>query len=64
MEFINPSVEIIENENIYKFLETVGRVCYKSEEDCLKAKEALDGKNVYGYNLLCKITKNGGCVFI
>ena len=41
--------------------EKVGRkyalVCYKSEEDCLKAKEALDGKNVYGYNLLCKITK-------
>ena len=32
MEFINPSVEIIENENIYKFLETVGRVCYKSED--------------------------------
>ena len=38
--------------------EKVGRkyalVCFESEEAAIRAKESLDGKNVFGYNLLCK----------
>ena len=41
--------------------EKVGRryalVCYELEESANKAKESLEGKNVGGYNLLCKIIK-------
>ena len=39
--------------------EKVGRkyalVCFESEEAAIRAKESLEGKNVFGYNLLCKI---------
>ena len=39
--------------------EKVGRryalVCFESEEAANRAKESLEGKNVCGYNLLCKI---------
>ena len=39
--------------------EKVGRkfalVCYETEEAVMKAKESLEGKNIQGYNLLCKI---------
>ena len=42
--------------------EKVGRkyalVCYESEESAIKAKESLEGKNVCGYNLLCKLIKD------
>ena len=42
--------------------EKVGRkfalVCYETEEAVMKAKESLEGKNIQGYNLLCKIMKD------
>jgi len=42
--------------------EKVGRkfalVCYETEEAVMKAKESLEGKNIQGYNLLCKIIKD------
>ena len=42
--------------------EKVGRkfalVCFETEEAVMKAKESLEGKNIQGYNLLCKIMKD------
>ena len=42
--------------------EKVGRryalVCFESEDSAIKAKEKLEGKNVCGYNLLCKLIKD------
>ena len=42
--------------------EKVGRkyalVCYETEDSVMKAKESLEGKNIQGYNLLCKIMKD------
>ena len=42
--------------------EKVGRkyalVCFESEDAANRAKESLEGKNVFGYNLLCKIIKD------
>ena len=39
--------------------EKIGRryalVCYENEEAANRAKENLEGKNIYGYNLFCKI---------
>ena len=39
--------------------EKIGRryalVCYESEEAANKAKATLEGKNIFGYNLFCKI---------
>ena len=44
--------------------EKVGRryalVCFKSEDAANRAKESLEGKNVCGYNLLCKIVSDKG----
>ena len=42
--------------------EKIGRrfalVCYENEESAKKAQAALEGKNIYGYNLFCKIIKD------
>ena len=42
--------------------EKIGRryalVCYESEEAAKRAKVSLEGKNIYGYNLLCKIVND------
>ena len=42
--------------------EKIGRryalICYDSEEAANKARESLEGKNINGYNLLCKIIKD------
>ena len=42
--------------------EKIGRryalVCYENEEAALRAKGSLEGKNVYGYNLFCKIVND------
>ena len=42
--------------------EKIGRrfalVCYENEESAKKALAALDGKNILGYNLFCKIIKD------
>ena len=42
--------------------ERIGRryalVCYENEEAANRAKSSLEGKNVYGYNLYCKIIAN------
>ena len=42
--------------------EKIGRryalICYESEESAIRAKESLEGKNIRGYNLLCKIVKD------
>ena len=42
--------------------EKIGRryalVCYESEEAAKRAKVSLEGKNINGYNLLCKIVNN------
>ena len=39
--------------------ERIGRryalVCYENEDAAMRAKASLEGKNVYGYNLFCKI---------
>ncbi len=44
--------------------EKVGRryalVCFESEDAANRAKESLEGKNVCGYNLLCKIISDKG----
>ena len=42
--------------------EKIGRryalVCYENEEAANRAKASLEGKNVYGYNLFCKIVND------
>ena len=42
--------------------EKIGRryalVCYENEEAANRAKGSLEGKNVYGYNLFCKIVND------
>jgi RNA recognition motif-containing protein len=42
--------------------EKIGRryalVCYENEEAAIRAKGSLEGKNVYGYNLFCKIVND------
>ena len=35
-------------------------ICFESEDAANRAKESLEGKNVCGYNLLCKIISDKG----